>query len=188
MPMLNVEYYKRVCEYDYEVRHISLNGEKYVVNLSKKECSCRMWMLTGLPCFHAMSCMKNQHLQIDDFSPDCYKKDLYEACYSPIIYRINGEALWTKSDIVDLQSPPIKRQPGRPKKKRNREAGEMVRDETHLKRENHGIKCSCCHKEGHNKATNKQPQPVVPPTQVAEGASTQEPQTIISSQPPQPTV
>lgn len=73
--MLNVEYYRRASECDYEVRHISLNGEKYVVNLSKKECSCRMWMLTGMPCCHAMSCMKDQYLQIDDFVSVCYKKD-----------------------------------------------------------------------------------------------------------------
>lgn len=132
--------------------------------------------------------MKNQHLQIDDFAPDCYKKDLYEACYSPIIYLVNGEVLWTKSDVVDLQPPSIKRQPGRPKKKRNRKVGEMVRDETHLKRANHGIKYNRCHKEGHNKATSKRPQPVVPPTQVAKGASTQEPQPTVLSQPPQPIV
>ncbi|KAI5389033.1 hypothetical protein KIW84_074620 [Lathyrus oleraceus] len=102
-----------------------------------------------------------------------YENELYETCYSPVIYPVNGEALWTKLDDVDLQPPPIKRQPRRPKKKRNREVGEMVRDETHLKRANHGIKCSRFHKEGHNKATCKLPQPVVPLTQVAEGASTQ---------------
>ena len=135
-----------------------------------------------------LSCMKDQHLQIDDFVPDYYKKDLYEACYSLVIYSVNGEALWTKFDDVDLQPPPIKRQPGRPKKKRNREVIEMVRGDTRLKRANQGIKCICCHKEGHNKATCKLPQPVVPLTQVVEGASTQEPQVIISSQPPQPTI
>lgn len=118
-----------------------------------------MWMLTGLPYFHAISCMKDQHLQIDDFILDCYKKELYEACYAPVIYLVNEEALWIKSDVVYLQSPLIKRQLGRPKKKRNREAREIVRDETHLKQANHGIKCSRCHKEGHNKATCKLSQP-----------------------------
>ncbi|KAI5433080.1 hypothetical protein KIW84_020389 [Lathyrus oleraceus] len=37
--------------------------------------------------------------------------------------------------------------------------------ETHLKRAPHGINCSRFNKEGHNKATYKLPQPVVPPTQ-----------------------
>lgn len=39
----------RTCEFDYDVRHISYNGETYTVSLSTKECSCRRRMLTGLP-------------------------------------------------------------------------------------------------------------------------------------------
>lgn len=49
-----------------------------------------------------LSCMKDRHLQIGVFLPDCYKKDLYEACYSQVIYPVNGEAFWTKSNVVDL--------------------------------------------------------------------------------------
>ncbi|CAK8565667.1 unnamed protein product [Lathyrus sativus] len=171
----------RTSEYDYEVRNISLNGEKYVINLYKKECSCKIWMLTGLVCCHAMSCIKDQHLEIDDFVPDCYKKEQYSYCYAPIIYPFNRKALWEKTSVVDLQPPPIKRQPRMTKKKRNREAGEMMRDETHIKRARHGIKCSRCHKDGHNKATCKQPQPQAPPSQVQQ-ATTQPPPTNVSSQ------
>ncbi|CAK8567811.1 unnamed protein product [Lathyrus sativus] len=106
---------------DYKVRHTSLNEEKCVANLYKNESSCRLWMLTGLPCCHAMSCMKDQHLEIDGFVPVCYKKEQYTACYAHVIYPLNREALWAKTSVVDLQPPPIKRQSGRPKKKRNRE-------------------------------------------------------------------
>ncbi|KAI5448588.1 hypothetical protein KIW84_015844 [Lathyrus oleraceus] len=112
---------------------------------------------------------EDQHLQTNDFAPDCYKKKLYEACYAQVIYPVNGEALWIKFDVVDLQPPPIKRQPERPKKKRNGEAGEMVRDETHLKRANYGTKCSLYHKDSHNKATCKLPQPQASSSQVLEG-------------------
>ncbi|CAK8532920.1 unnamed protein product [Lathyrus sativus] len=157
---------RRACEYDYEVKHTSLNGEKYIVNLYKKECLCRLWMLTGLPCCHVMSCMKDQHLEIGDFVPDCYQKEQYAACYEHVIYPLNGEVLWAKTSVIDLQPPPIKKQPERPKKKRNMEAGEMVRNETHMKMERHGIKCSRCHKDGHNKATCKQPQPQASSSQV----------------------
>ncbi|KAI5401117.1 hypothetical protein KIW84_065816 [Lathyrus oleraceus] len=100
----------------------------------------------------------------------------------------NREALWTKYDVVDLQSPPIKIQLGSPKKKRNREAGEMARDETHLKQEKHGIKCSHCHKDGHNKSTCRLPQPQAPPSQVPKITLTQEPQAKFSNQPPQPSI
>lgn len=65
--------------------------------------------------------------------PEYYKKECYEACYVPVIYPVNEESLWTKTNVVDLQLSPIKRQPGRPKKKRNKEAREQVRNESQLK-------------------------------------------------------
>ncbi|CAK8571292.1 unnamed protein product [Lathyrus sativus] len=61
---------RRAGEFDYEVRHILYNGEKYFVSLSTKECSCMRWMLTGLSCCHAISCMKSQQLEINTFVPD----------------------------------------------------------------------------------------------------------------------
>lgn len=63
-----------------------------------------------------------------------YKKECYEACYAPVIYSVNGESLWTKTNVVDLQPPHVKRQHGRPKKKMNKEAEEQVRNESQLKR------------------------------------------------------
>lgn len=47
--LVMIFFYTRASKYDYEVRHISFNGEKYIVSLLKKECTCRRWMLTGLP-------------------------------------------------------------------------------------------------------------------------------------------
>ncbi|XP_058727156.1 uncharacterized protein LOC131598590 [Vicia villosa] len=170
---------RRVGEVEYEVRHITIIEEKYSVNLSKHECSCRIWMLTGLPCCHAYACLKDQRLKVDDFVPDYYKKECYEACYTPVIYPANGATLWTKTDAVDLQPPPIKRQPGRPKKKRNKEAGEQVRSATQLKRAKFGIKCSRCNKDGHNKATCK-----LPPTVTTTPSSQQTETTTPSSQQP----
>ncbi|CAK8536343.1 unnamed protein product [Lathyrus sativus] len=77
----------------------------------------------------------------------------YEACYAPVIYLVNEDTLWEKIEYVNLQPPPIKRQPGRLKKKMTRDALENIRDDTQLKRANFGIKCSRCHMMGQNKAT-----------------------------------
>ncbi|XP_058733572.1 uncharacterized protein LOC131605205 [Vicia villosa] len=107
---------RRACEFVYEVRYISNNEEKYVVNLSTKTCSCRLWMLTGLSCCHAMTCMKSQ-LDVEKFMPDYYKKAVYEACYAIVIFPVNGENMGEKKDYDELQPPPIKRQPGRPKRR-----------------------------------------------------------------------
>lgn len=72
---------------------------------------------------------------------------------------MNEETL-SKIEFADLQLPPSKRQPGRPGKKRISEVGEIVKDETQLKRGEIGIKCSQCHMNRYNKATSKLPMPV----------------------------
>jgi hypothetical protein len=112
--------------------------------------------------------MKNQDMDINEFVPDIFKKDQYAACYAPIIYPANGQNLWERTEYNDLQAPPIRKQPGRPKKKRNKEAGELLRDDGQMRRARYGIKCSRCKESGHNKSTCK-----LPPPQQTEGESTQ---------------
>lgn len=155
---------RQSTEYDFEVWHISSTGYKYHVNLLRNECDCRKWLLTGLPCCHAISCMRKRSLNIYDFVPDCYRKAKYEACYSSVIYPANGQCLWKRTEYNDLQPPPIRRQAGRPKKKRNKEAGELLKSNGQLSRGRWGIKCTRCKQPGHNKATCKLPPP---PTQNA---------------------
>jgi hypothetical protein len=157
---------RRGSEFDYEVRYLSMTGngeETFAVNLLRRECSCRKWLITGLPCCHAIACMKSQSIDIDQYVPDCFRKEKYEACYRSIIYPTNGQALWRRTEYADLQPPPVKRQPGRPKKKRRKDADEK-RDEQQLKRAKNGVKCSRCKKEGHNKSTCKLPPPPPPAT------------------------
>jgi len=123
---------RRTSEYDYEVRHRSMNGDSYIINLLRKECSCKKWLLTCLPCCHAISCMKAQDIDVNQYVPDCFRKERYEAYYSHIIYPVNGQSLWRRTEYTDLQPPPIKRQPGRPKKNRRKDVDEK-RDEQQLK-------------------------------------------------------
>jgi hypothetical protein len=133
------------------------------VCLGKKECSCRKWLLTGLPCVHAICCIREMELDMYDFVPDEYRKEKHEACYRHIIYPVNGRSLWERTRYTDLQPPPIKRQPGRPKKKRNKDPSELLRDDSEMKRARNGIKCSICKQFGHNKSTCKLPPPPPPP-------------------------
>lgn len=89
-----------------------------------------------------------------------------------------------KKNVVDLQPPPIKMKLGISKKKMNKEAIEQVINKSHLKRANFGIKCSRCHKDGHNKATCKLPTTSTQLTSVA--TSTQPTPTATSTQPTLP--
>jgi hypothetical protein len=151
--------YRRSTEFDYEVWHISNTGYKYSVTLQRWECDCRKWLLTGLPCCHAISCMRNQDMNVYDFMPDIYRKEKFAACYASVIYPANGQSLWERTEYNDLQPPPIRRQPGRPKKKRTKEAHELLKNDTQMKRARWGLKCSRCREGGHNKSTCKLPPP-----------------------------
>ncbi|CAJ2645668.1 unnamed protein product [Trifolium pratense] len=143
----------------FEVRHISASGDQFSVSLGTRECSCRKWMLTGLPCRHAIACMREMEIDPGQYVPDYFRKETYEACYQPMIYPTNGQNVWVRTRFTDLQPPPIKRQPGRPKKKRNKEADELKKDDGNMKRAFHGIVCGNCKRLGHNKQTCKQPPP-----------------------------
>jgi len=162
---------------------------KYHANLQRGVCDCRKWLLTGLPCCHAISCMRNQDLNVFDYVPDIYKKEKYVACNSSVVYSDNGQSLWERTEYNDLHPPPIRKQLGRPKKKRNKEAHEVVKDDAQMRRDGWGMKCGRCKQSGHNKSTCKLPQPPIPPTTEGssnpasgEGLSQQSAQ--VTSQPP----
>jgi hypothetical protein len=132
-----------------------MTGDKFVVNLQTRECSCRKWMLTALPCVHAITSMQKKGVKVEDYVPDCFKKETYQNCYKHIIYPVNGQSVWAVTRYNDLQPPPIRRQPGRPKKKRNREAGELLKENGGLNKKGLKQKCRRCNQPGHNKATCK---------------------------------
>jgi len=141
---------------------MSNTGDKYAVKLLDKVCDCRKWLLTGLPCCHAISCMKYKNYKIVDYVPLIFKKEQYAACYSNIIFLVNGQDLWMRTNCIDLQPPLVKRQPGRPKKKRRLDASELMRDNSQMKRASYGIKCSRCKQTRHNKSTCPLPPPPTP--------------------------
>ncbi|KAF7843893.1 Sporozoite surface protein 2 [Senna tora] len=41
----------------------------------KKECSCRAWMLTGIPCCHSIAAMNFMRKTPDDYIPACFRKE-----------------------------------------------------------------------------------------------------------------
>jgi len=156
-------YVNRHCTEDlFKVGHISLSVQTLSVNLETKECSCRKWLLTSLPCVHAIATMRDLELDFYQFVLNIYRKDKYEEYCRPIFYLVNGKSIWERTAYTDLQPPPIKRQPGRPEKKRNKDPSELKKVEGHMKRASYGTKCSRCHQPGHNKATRKLPPPPPP--------------------------
>ncbi|XP_058776132.1 uncharacterized protein LOC131650439 [Vicia villosa] len=151
-------------EFIFEVRHIEHQGDIFGVNLKDHDCSCRKWQLTGLPCVHALSAMKSRSLTFDDYIPEIYKKARYISVYEPIIYPVNGTNLWVRTEYPDVQPPKFKKMPGRPKKKRNREQGEIDGSDRKMRKTGMVLRCTRCRQTGHNKSTCK----MTPPTQASQ--------------------
>lgn len=91
--MLYVYINRRCTEDEFEVRHISLSVVTFSVNLTTRECSCRKWLLTGLPCVHAIASIRYMEIDFYQFVLDFYRKERYVECYRPIFHPINGQPL-----------------------------------------------------------------------------------------------
>jgi len=103
------------------VRQILVIREKYKVNIGTQECTCRKWMLSGIPCYHALVLIRFLNLNAKEFIPHWFTIFTYEEIYHSIIYPVNGQLLWERTSYNDVQPPLKRRLPGRPKKKRRLE-------------------------------------------------------------------
>ncbi|CAB4316791.1 unnamed protein product [Prunus armeniaca] len=105
-------------ESKYQVSHM-YRGE-YVVDLKAKTCSVRRWDLCGIPCSHAISCIFQKEANVFDYAHDCYKKDAYLSSYEPMVHPIPSMDQWQRTNWPPIKPPPYKKQPGRPRKSRNK--------------------------------------------------------------------
>ena len=125
----------------------------FIVDVSKRTCSCRKWDISGIPCCYAISCIFFNREAAEKYTDDCYRVNTYKACYELVINPINGQSMWTPTGLPLVQ-PPIKRRlPGRPKKKRAREPNEPSKE--HNKGLGIAKRCKSCGKIGHNKRSCK---------------------------------
>ncbi|XP_022642886.1 uncharacterized protein LOC111242679 [Vigna radiata var. radiata] len=171
---VNVEAYKYLIaippswygEKLFEVRHFAMITNKFAVNLDTQDCTCRKWVVSGIPCCHAIATIRFLNLNPKDFVPIWFRRSTYDETYASIIFPVNGHLLWERTSCPDIL-PPLKRKlPGRPKKKRRLESWELRRDETQMTKGGHRKKCSICRIVGHNRnQCPLHPQPSEEPSQ-----------------------
>ena len=130
-----------------------------MVDLENRTCACKRWQLIGLPCVHAMSVLLTQHEYPFDFVDDCYKREAYLKAYSPVIYGLNGPAMWPKTNQLPIQCLEFKKQYGRSRKSRVLQSDEVRHGGRTKLRKNYSVcHCSNCGEQGHNLRSCKQPQ------------------------------
>ncbi|XP_062014029.1 uncharacterized protein LOC133730460 [Rosa rugosa] len=128
---------------------------QHSVALDMKSCTYKRWDISGLPCGHAIAAIYSKGRSPDEYVDDYFTKERYMKAYEPIMYPINGVQEW---DMINRPiAPPLyRRQPGRPKMARNKEAGEVEPPAglTKLPKVYYTqVKCGICKKKGHNRRT-----------------------------------
>ncbi|KAL4289578.1 hypothetical protein GQ457_14G016010 [Hibiscus cannabinus] len=153
-------------------------GHQHVVDLVQHTCSCRRWDLSGIPCIHAISTIQETNRKPEDYVNECYHKSTQIAIYSNIISPVKGSEQWTPvTEMEPILPPAFRRPPGRPTKKRRKEADEV--NNPKLCKRGQQSNCSKCGMSGHNKRTCRGQiaanQPVKRPTPSSHGPANHHP-------------
>ena len=151
----------------------------YVVDLFGKHCECRRWQLTGIPCSHAISCLKHERIPENSVLPNCYSIDAFKNAYGCNIFPCSEKSSWENVGGPEVQPPKYEKKVGRPPKARRRAAHE-VQGPNGPRLSKYGviIHCSHCGQAGHNSAScaaKKAGQPAVKKTKRPTVATTAEP-------------
>ncbi|XVF43695.1 hypothetical protein PTKIN_Ptkin02bG0061300 [Pterospermum kingtungense] len=124
---------------------------QFTVNLNKKEYSCRVWQLTGIPCPHACCAIWHDEKDPNEFMHMWYHPATYYKAYQYALQPINGFHEWKKSNLEPIYPPGERKSRGRPKKARRKSKGEASKKLGHISLVGNINTCSICGQQGHNK-------------------------------------
>jgi hypothetical protein len=115
----------------------------FVVNLAARECTCRRWQQSGLPCMHTVAVCNRLGRSFYDYCSEFLTVERYRETYSGTIFPIPDMDSFDFSVGATEVLPPKQRTSDKPRRKRSNpnKTSTLVR------------LCSRCKQTGHNKAT-----------------------------------
>nr|XP_016438049.1 PREDICTED: uncharacterized protein LOC107764034 isoform X1 [Nicotiana tabacum] len=123
---------------------------KFIVHLERGYCSCRSWQLKGIPCAHAITTMQFRMIDASESIASWYRKETYLRAYSNFIQSVPNMIMWPAISNPKIEPPTVRKMPGRPKKNRRKEEGEIKRTGK-LSKRGIAMTCSICKSIKHNK-------------------------------------
>ena len=78
---------------------------RYTVNLDAWYCSCNYWMLSGLPCCHAISAIFKTSKKVEDYIDSMYSIEQCMRTYEHCLQPVEGEENWPLSSHPRPQAP-----------------------------------------------------------------------------------
>ncbi|PWA93179.1 transposase, MuDR, MULE transposase domain protein [Artemisia annua] len=113
---------------NWEVRGIALcavyqvidHHNSHIVDFLKRECSCRQWQLSGLPCGHVCAVCRSEGLtNCNQWALPWFTKTNLKGTYHEMVFPLPDERNWHNPGNLPKLKPPamVKQQSGRPKNK-----------------------------------------------------------------------
>ena len=131
----------------YHVRTMEFEKE-FVVDFSKRTCTCKRWQLSGIPCHHAIACCRTHRVDPESLVHSSYSIDAYKRAYAYNLVPMRGRVYWEKMNAVHVLPPLFTKVMGRPKKNRKKAPEEKKNKK----------RCHLYHKSWFNHAVLHMPQ------------------------------
>ncbi|CAN1787227.1 hypothetical protein LINPERHAP1_LOCUS17557 [Linum perenne] len=132
------------------------HGRGFVVDLRRSICTCDYWQLSGVPCLHGIAAMSYMRYDIKGYVDKWYSVELAKKAYAKGIPPLPGHEDWVEVEGLPVLPPPYKVMPGRPKKNRRKEPGEVSTRPSRtgvgrmMKKTGAVMHCSRCGQADHN--------------------------------------
>ena len=68
---------------------VEVKDYQHIVDLEMKTCDCRRWELTGMPCSHAISCLRHEKMAAESVVDSCYSVVSFLTAYANNIWPCN---------------------------------------------------------------------------------------------------
>ncbi|GJU33143.1 hypothetical protein Tco_1176732 [Tanacetum coccineum] len=136
----------------YQVVEVRKRDEAYGVNLITRECGCRLWNLSGVPCIHVVAAFMHFKLNPDIGVSSWYSQSKWFDTYQFSIKPVYGSKMWQSTINTPPLSPIVKTMLGRPRKNRIKHPSELD-DQHHVSRVGRVVTCQKCWRPGHNKSS-----------------------------------
>ncbi|KAL6578461.1 hypothetical protein OROMI_010789 [Orobanche minor] len=123
---------------------------EYIVDISKKTCTCKEFQYQEMPCKHAAAALLKRNFSCYDYCSTLYTKNTLIGTYCSSIMPLGDKKNWIVPDHIKsivVLPPKSKRPPGRPKVGRYKSSLEGINQ----------VQCSKCKWRGHNRKTCKNP-------------------------------
>ncbi|XP_070026675.1 uncharacterized protein LOC142182319 [Nicotiana tabacum] len=111
----------RNADTDFEIEE----GEyRFIVDMVRKTCSWKLWLLRGIPCAHVVCALFHIGEDRKDYVEHWYRKDTYLNAYKYFIQPIPNMKMWPESNNPPVELFEVKPMPDRPKRCRRKEKDE----------------------------------------------------------------